>query len=213
MKTVALLPAKRFSRGKSRLAGVLDDDARAELGRALFTHVLRAAKESGAFDELFVVTDGADVTEVATRFGATLLADPPSTHLGEIVDSAIARIISRADVVVVLMGDLPTLTTDDVRTLVRGSMNAELVVAPDARDEGTNALAMRLSAIARTQLGHADSFARHLALAGQLRVAVQRSPGLGFDVDTVRDWERLAREPIVQPAVRNRTRSSRVSER
>jgi 2-phospho-L-lactate guanylyltransferase len=190
MRIVGVLPVKCFSRGKSRLASVLDAEARSALARALFTHVLSVATASRLFDALVVVTDGDDAASVAAAYGATHIGDPPARSLGEIVDGAIRGSVLGAEAVVVLMGDLPTLCVDDLRSLARRLSESDLVIAPDSRDEGTNALAIRVGAFTHTEFGHSDSFSRHLALGAGLRVAVYRSEGLGFDVDTPIDLER-----------------------
>jgi 2-phospho-L-lactate guanylyltransferase (CobY/MobA/RfbA family) len=111
------------------------------------------------------------------------------------------------------MGDLPHVDVDDVRAIATTLLRVDVVIAPDLRDEGTNALGARVGAMPRTCFGHGDSFARHLEASRNLRVAVHRSAGLGFDVDTQRDWERLAPPHSAARSTRNRTRSSRVSDR
>jgi len=203
MKTIGIIPVKRFARGKSRLASLLDDCERAELARTLFCHVLSVALESGVLDEVLVVTDGADVEALATAHGARVLRDPPASHLGDVrlghvVDAAIDHVARSADAVLILMGDLPQLEVSDVRATLTLLEGADLVLAPDLRGEGTNALAMRTSMRTRTPtptaFGHADSFVRHRLLHARSRIAVVRSVGLGFDVDTELDWQRLAGE-------------------
>jgi 2-phospho-L-lactate guanylyltransferase len=192
MKTVGIIPVKSFERGKSRLAEVLPDAERMELARALFLHVLAVARGSGALDEILVATDGDDVAALAGVHGARVLRDPPlGARLGDVVDAAIADVAGSTDAVLVLMGDLPRLVAIDVSTTIGLLADADLVLAPDLRDEGTNALAMRTPRThrpVRTAFGHAASFARHRLLCAKDRVAVHRSEGLGFDVDTARDW-------------------------
>ncbi len=192
MKITGIIPVKRFERGKSRLAGVLPDAERAELARSLFLHVLRVALASDGLDEILVATDGNEVAALAEAWGARVLRDPPAERLGDVVDAAIRHVASSADAALVLMGDLPRLEVGDVDATLSLLHEADLVLAPDLRDLGTNALAMRTAKLLPTSFGHADSFRRHRqASLTKTRVAVHRSLGLGFDVDTDRDFRQL----------------------
>lgn len=197
MKTVGIVPVKSFARAKSRLGSVLRDDERAQLTRALFLHVLSVARESGVLDRIVVATDGDEVSTLALAHGADVLRDPQrvgSVPLGEVIDAAIDHVAADADAVLVLMSDLPLLTVADVTAMVDALSGADLVLAPDHREEGTNALVVRtarLGGATHTAFGHADSFARHCAIDPGASIAVHRTPGLGFDVDTANDWRSL----------------------
>ena len=185
MKTIGIVPVKSFQRGKSRLAPFLRDSERAELARALFLHVLDVAQGSAALDEILVVTDGDDVAALAHERGASVLRDPPlGARLGDVVDVAIGHVAGSADAVLVLMGDLPRLARSDVSALVGLLADADVVLAPDLRDEDTNALAMRTADVMRTAFGHGASFARHRLLSARARMTVHRNKNLGFNVDT-----------------------------
>jgi 2-phospho-L-lactate guanylyltransferase len=69
-----------------------------------------------------------------------------------------------------------------------------IVVAPDERDQGTNALLLSPPDIVPFAFG-AGSFAAHVAAARRCCVApaIVRRPGLAFDVDTAEDHARLQR--------------------
>jgi 2-phospho-L-lactate guanylyltransferase len=201
----ALVPAKSFARSKSRLASVLGARQREELARGFLEHVLDAVAASDAIEGTMVVTDCDDVADVAMARGAVVVRDE-ARRLGAIVDRALARLEARgAHGAIVLMSDLPEIAAEDVRDLADALARDAMVIAPDLRCLGTNALAVSLapSSPLPTCFGHADSFARHLACAQAVgaRVRVYKSERLGFDVDEPSDFE----------AFLNRKRSSRVS--
>jgi 2-phospho-L-lactate guanylyltransferase len=197
MKTVGIIPVKSFARAKSRLSRVLRDDERADLAHSFFLHVLQVAEASAAFARVLVVTDGDDVAELALARGADVLRDPTfrgASCLGDVVDAAIGHVVGEADAVFVTMGDLPLLEVSDVSLALASLANVDLVLAPDHREEGTNALALRTtvaSRATRTAFGRPDSFARHCAMVPPGRLTVHRSRGLAFDVDTTQDLLRL----------------------
>jgi 2-phospho-L-lactate guanylyltransferase len=189
----ALVPAKSFARAKSRLAGALGEAERAALARAMLEHVLDALAGCSAVGGVTVVTDGDDVAELSRRRGALAVRDRASPPLGAIVDRALADL--SAPRALVLMSDLPLLTVADVHLLVDRMAEAEVVAAPDLREEGTNALGLTPPDRLRTSFGVRDSFDRHVraAQAAGLRLGVQRSEGLSFDVDEPADLESLLR--------------------
>jgi 2-phospho-L-lactate guanylyltransferase len=189
----ALVPAKSFGRAKSRLSGLLGEEERAMLARSMLEHVLDVLAASPEIAGVMVVTDGDDVAALARARGAVVVRDAASPPLGSIVDLALAELAGRAGGALVLMSDLPRLTPGDVGILCARMADADVVAAPDVRDEGTNALGLAPPNALRTSFGTRDSFPRHLrtAEAAGLRVGVHRSPGLGFDVDEPADLERL----------------------
>jgi 2-phospho-L-lactate guanylyltransferase len=199
----AVVPVNDFTAAKSRLAGALDDDGRAKLARALCQHVLRVLCASPAIDGVLVLTPSAEVARLARARGAEVIMDPGGarTPLGPLVDGALATLEQRgADAAIVLMSDLPRLQPADVSALAAGLADAELVIAPDRHEQGTNALALRLAGRTPTCFGNADSFPRHLAAAAAAarRASVCRSTSLGLDVDLPDDLAEL-RAPATPP--------------
>ena len=192
----ALVPAKSFARAKSRLSGLLDEREREALARAMLEHVLGVLASCPEIAGVMVVTDGDDVAELARAHGAVAVRDAASPPLGSIVDAALAELAARsAGAALVLMSDLPRLAASDVRRLVEVMGEADVVASPDVLGEGTNALGLTPPDLLRTSFGTRDSFERHRRAAegAGLRVAVQRSEGLAFDVDEPADLERLRR--------------------
>ncbi len=191
----ALIPAYSFARAKSRHAGSLDDAERADLARAMLEHVLGVLASCAEIAGVMVVTDGDDVADLARARGAVAVRDAAHPPLGAIVDAALAELHARsAGAALVLMSDLPELALADVHLLVQRMRELDVVAAPDRHGEGTNALGLTPPDRLRTSFGTGDSFDRHLRAAREagLRVGVERSEGLGFDVDEPADLERLS---------------------
>jgi 2-phospho-L-lactate guanylyltransferase len=188
----AVVPAKSFARAKSRLAEVLGPTARAALAQRMLEHVLDVLADHEAIAGVTVVTDGDDVAAVAAARGVMCVRDRGEPPLRLAVDLGLASIpqaSSRAAIVV--MGDLPRVSPDDVAALVAGLRGADVVVAPDARGDGTNALALAAHATIPTAFGTGDSFRAHVEVATSrgLQVLVERRFGLALDVDTPEDLE------------------------
>ncbi len=174
-----LIPVKRFTAAKGRLAGILDSAERAELARWLAGRVVDAAKPA----PLFVACDDDDVATWADSAGAEVLWSP-GLGLNGAVDAGRATIAGKGfDHVVIVHSDIPL--AHDLATIAR-PRTVRLV--PDARRGGTNVLAQPVAARLPASYG-AGSFARHLQLAmdGGHRVEVRIDPLLALDVDTPAD--------------------------
>ncbi len=169
---LALVPVKALPRGKSRLAEVLDVDARADLVLFLMRRVVEACLEAGL--EVCVVSPDADVHAAARALGAGVL-DDGGRDLSASVALALEQHATAAGVVV-LAGDLPNVTADDVRELMAHARPLALVAAADGT---TNAIAACPPSAFRPSYGP-GSAERH----GGTRVRVA---GIERDIDTPGD--------------------------
>jgi len=188
----ALVPARSFRTGKSRLGSTR---ARAAVARALFDRVVGVLASTKIIDGVLVLTDGGDVISAARSHGADVLIDPPDAPpLASIIDRGLAILDERgARAAVVVMADLPLLGPRHVEEMLAALDGADVALAPDRDQAGTNALALRLPTPLGTRFGNADSLARHLhaAAAIGLDVRLVRAHGLAFDVDHPADLEEL----------------------
>jgi len=193
----ALIPIKGFDRGKSRLSEVLAPRERAQLARDLFEHVVRVLRASPAIHGIAVVSDSPEAREHAKRLGVVALSDATGSEgLAEVVDSALRDLERRgATSVMICMSDLPDLTVQDIASVARELDESDVVLVPDLLQRGTNVIAVKPPTGLPSCLGHEDSLQRHHARARELglTVSVQLSSGIGFDVDSPGDLERLRR--------------------
>ena len=131
---LALVPVKALPRAKSRLAGVLDGDARADLMLSLMQRVVGACQEAGL--EVCVVSPDPEVHAAARALGAEALDDGGRDLTGS-VELALER-HANAPGVAVLASDLPDVTAADVQELIA---QARPLAIAEAADGTTNAIA------------------------------------------------------------------------
>jgi 2-phospho-L-lactate guanylyltransferase len=197
MSRWALIPIKGFDRGKSRLSEVLAPPERAQLARSLFEHVVRVLRESPDIDEIAAVSDSAEARRHAEQLGVVALADAEGSQgLADVVDHALRHLARRgASSVVICMSDLPDLNAQDIASVARQLEQNDVVLVPDLVEQGTNVVAVKPATGLPSCLGHADSLERHHERARELglTVSIQRSSGIGFDVDRPGDLDRLRR--------------------
>jgi 2-phospho-L-lactate guanylyltransferase len=193
-RIIAVVPIRSLRNGKTRLAPILAPGERAALLRDSAERVIATALNSGEIERILVVTGDDEALAWAGNLGdgVTALAQSPLyPGLNGAIDQAKAwTITDGGDALLSLFGDLPLLTTDDIERVVNQS--ATVVLGPDRRGEGTNALLLRLAgngAEFRFAFGDA-SLGRHLDEARRLglEIAIVDTLGVGFDLDTPDDW-------------------------
>jgi 2-phospho-L-lactate guanylyltransferase len=196
----AILPVKAIDRGKTRLGGVLDDDARAALCRRFLGHVLDVACAFPGPADTIVVSADRRVLDAAEARGAHALGEAEDDDLNSALRRATRFATSLgADAVLVLPVDLPLVTAEDLLALA--TAGAPVVIAPDRRGTGTNALWLAPPGAIPFHFGE-DSFTAHLAAAraAGLEAAIVHRPNLVLDVDTPDDYRAWRTGHIAQPA-------------
>jgi 2-phospho-L-lactate guanylyltransferase len=187
MKTLAILPVKRFARAKQRLAPDLDNDARAALAEAMVRDVLRALARVEGLAGLILVTQEARAAALGPPFGAIVVEDPDEAGQSEAAALGIARARELgAERALLVPGDCPALVPGEVDGLLTGhSGSPEVVIVPDHHGSGTNALLLSPPEVIAPAFGP-GSFTRHRDAAQQAGVPliVAGPPSLVLDIDT-----------------------------
>lgn len=194
-RIVAVVPIRSLRDGKTRLAPVLSLEARGALLRRTAERVIRAAIDSGVAETVLVVSPAPEALTWAAGIGAPVvpLPQPPQRPglNGALEAGREWAMRQGADRLLSLFADLPLLTAEDIRTMT--ARPEQVVLGPDRRSEGTNALLLALNGAGaefRFSFGE-GSLARHRADAARLQLSVASvvSRGLGFDLDTPADWD------------------------
>lgn len=180
VRLAVLVPVKRFSAAKGRLAGVLTDADRARLAEWLATRVLTVVDEIPTF----VACDDEHVATWAKLHGAKVLWSR-GLGLNGAVDDGIRQIsglgfehitVSHADLA--RPAALPTVARQGCVTLV-----------PDRRRDGTNVMSFPTKSALSASYG-GGSFSRHLQQAqaiDNVELEIRTDPDLSLDVDTAHD--------------------------
>ena len=96
-----------------------------------------------------------------------------------------------ADGVLVLPADVPMVTAEDIEQILHlGRYNTTVVLAPDANEDGTNALLCNPPGFIPFSYGP-GSFLRHKTLAEEAgaTVKIYRSDRISLDIDTPPDLD------------------------
>lgn len=194
----ALVLVQDFSRAKTRLSVLLNQEQREKLAKKLSSHVIETVKESKLFDQIWIATPSVSVSDWVKSFGVRSMIDPKErVPLALIVDQAVQNIRNESEhPVLILMSDLPYITPDDLIALYHEADGAEVVIGRDRHRLGTNALLLKK--IIPTCFGTNDSAERHAQQAKNSHLVVKEIDRLGIahDIDTQEDF--LTYQPNIE---------------
>ncbi len=208
MRTVAVLPVKRFSHAKQRLGASVADPLRRDLARAMVGDVLSALGRCRSLALVVVVTDEQSVADTALAQGAIVVGDSAEAGQSAAVALGLARALAEgAERALCIPGDCPALDPGELDALLGAAAADEVVIVPDRHGTGTNGLLLSPPDAIAPSFGP-GSCARHLQLAREAGVAcrLERPGSLLLDIDTGADLaalrERLAGEHTRAPRTR-----------
>ena len=190
MRTLAVLPVKRFEIAKSRLHEALEPSQRERLAEAMVSDVLATLCACEELAGVVLVTKEPAVAATAAAHGATVLAEPREAGQSAAalvgVHHALAGGYERA---LLVPGDCPALDAQELATLLRtAAPPPSVTIVSDRHGSGTNALLIAPPDAIELSFGP-GSFARHResALAAGAFWHVAYPSGLLLDIDTPED--------------------------
>jgi len=188
----AIVPVKPLRSGKSRLAGTLSEDERAELNRTLLQHTLKTLSDLKEVEHVLVISRDPQVLTVARMYGARTVREDGQPHLNTALKRAtvVAQVYATRGVLV-LPVDLPLISREDILTLIERAADPPVVViAPDRHEKGTNALLISPSGLIEYDFGE-NSFQHHCQRVKEAgaRLEIVNLPSLGLDLDLPEDLE------------------------
>lgn len=189
-----LVPVKRPARSKTRLAGCLHEEARRKLVLALVDHVARTLAELEPDCRVLFVTNSSPVREIVLERGLDCTREPADPEdLADLVDRTVRSTLSECRGTLVLPVDLPLLKSETVGRILRRGRQSPVILVPDRKGGGTNALWRRTTRTVSCGWHGTHSFETHhrRALASGVEFRIMRPPDVTFDLDTPEDWNHL----------------------
>ena len=188
----AIVPVKPLKRGKSRLSGILSRKERSDLNRHLLTHTLDTLKKLPTIEQVLVISRDQEALALARGCGARTVQEKGNSKLNEALIRAtfVAKKYATAGVLV-LPADLPLITPEDIQAMMDLAVDPPVVViAPDRRREGTNALLISPAGLIDYSFGP-GSFSRHCEAvhAAGARLEICELSSLALDIDNPEDLE------------------------
>lgn len=182
--TWALVPVKRLSNAKSRLASALSARQRADLQMAMLADVLSALVQSKSLRGVAVVTRDVAVAEFARDHNCSVIEESPLCNcLNAALSDGLVRLREAgAALALIVPADIPLIEAAEIDDVVAlGRLRMTLVV-PSHDLTGTNGLLVHLDDFPKLAFGQ-DSFRKHLNSSGRSAMQVS-APAFGLDIDT-----------------------------
>jgi 2-phospho-L-lactate/phosphoenolpyruvate guanylyltransferase len=228
MRTVAIVPVKRFSQAKRRLGASVATSLRDALVRAMVGDVLDALRACDALAATILVTGEPAVAAAGRRDGALVVSDDADAGQSAAVALGVRAALREGFArVLCVPGDCPTLDPHEIDALLAEPGGGELAqsaparagarprarapavtIVPDRHGSGTNGLLLSPPGAIAPSFGPA-SRARHeaLARAAGARLRIATAPSLSLDVDTGADLLALRRRLAASSPRAARTRA------
>ncbi len=191
----ALVPVKDLSKAKERLSPILSQSERTDLAYAMLEDVLIALRGSRLLDRILVVTLDENAIKLAESLDIEVIKETKQNGESESVDWA--SIICKemgAESVLVIPGDAPLITAEDVDFILEKEKPLHSVILVPARDElGTNAILRKPPDVIPSRFGY-DSFKKHIEEARKRNIPyeIHKLPRAALDIDEPEDLSLFA---------------------
>lgn len=184
MSLWAIVPIKPLRRGKSRLAGVLTEEERTTLNHNLLIHTLQVLSEVPEIDHSLVISRDPLALSLAREQHARTLQEEGTPELNMALRRAtvVAQVYATGGILI-LPADLPLLNTHDLQKLIALAHDPPVVViAPDRRSDGTNALLIKPVGLIDYAYGP-GSFQKHCERVKQSNARLEICDLYSFSLD------------------------------
>jgi len=186
----AIVPVKPLRRGKSRLSKVISAEERADLNHNLLEHTIRVLSAIDEIENVLVISRDTEALALARDLGARTVQEYGNPGLNTALTRAveIARSYGTCGILII-PADLPRLDAEDIRKILVHRKNPPVVViAPDRKKEGTNALLISPPDLIEFKYG-IGSFKKHSKAAKDAgaRLEICDLPSLELDLDEPED--------------------------
>ncbi|MBE0698977.1 MAG: 2-phospho-L-lactate guanylyltransferase [Anaerolineaceae bacterium] len=190
----AIVPVKPLRRGKSRLAGVLSEEERTYLNYTMLANTLKILAAVKEIDTVLVISRDTSALALARDFNAHTVQEDGSSDLNIAIQrAAVVAMFSAAESILILPADLLLITPEIIQGFIQRKGKAPaLVIAPDRRMDGTNAMLISPPDLLNYSYG-LGSFTHHVEQALQAHASVEicRIPELALDLDLPEDLDLL----------------------
>jgi 2-phospho-L-lactate/phosphoenolpyruvate guanylyltransferase len=199
LKIFAIVPAKQFEKGKSRLAPLLDIYDRVNLGELLLDSTLHTLENATTLYSTVVISTDVRAKKIAKMHGAVFVDEGKPIGVNNAVNMANDYCVrSGAVATVVVPNDLPLALSEDIDMICNAAKDYDrcLIICPSAKYDGSNVLLRRPPKLIDSHYDN-NSFNMHIDAAKKIgaKIKIILSQRMMRDLDTLEDAQYLAKEP------------------
>lgn len=189
-----IVPVKPLRRGKSRLSSILSEDERTVLNQTMLINTLKTLRQVKEIETILVVSRDPMALSIAREYSARTVLEDGNPELNTAIRRAatVAKAYF-ANEILVLPADLPLIKPEDIIKFIHlAGKPPEIIISPDRRHDGTNALLINPADLIEYQYGP-GSFLTHINSAKKknARIEIVESETFGLDLDLPEDLEIL----------------------
>ena len=198
MSLWAIIPVKPLKRLRSEHNNALTDEEWAKLNTNMLDSIIAAIRDVKGVEEILVVSkDTALLSFARERSVRTLQEDSGSDMNVALMRATAIADMYKTHALLILAADLPLISTEDLESFIAiSTLQPQMVIAPDRRNVGTNAIYLTpLSQSFHYQFG-GNSFDKHLSEAQRLdyQIAISELRSLRIDIDSPEDFEMIKQQ-------------------
>jgi len=193
LETVLLIPVKDLATAKQRLAEALTQSQRSQLAEAMLRDVMTAAVGVRNRFDVALVTGDARAQHLAREFGFAVIEDTRNEGETAAIEMATAWAEQRGyDTTVVIPGDIPLITSDELHRVLDAAPAAGAVFVPAYDRRGSNCILRRPASLIPLRFGN-DSFLPHCEAMRRTgrELVILEMPGIGLDIDNPHELDLL----------------------
>lgn len=198
MSLWAIIPVKPLKRLRSEHNNSLTDEEWTKLNTSMLDSIIEAMRYVKGVEEILVVSKDTSLLSLARdRSVKTLQEDSGSDMNMALIRATAVASMYKTHSLLILAADLPLISTTDLEAFISiSTMQPQMVIAPDRRNIGTNAIYLNpLSQEFHYQFG-GNSFDKHLSEAQRLQyqIAISDLRSLKIDIDSPEDFELIKKQ-------------------
>lgn len=193
MHGILLIPVKNLATAKQRLADALTQSQRSELAEAMLRDVLTAVSGALGRIDVALVTGDSRAQHLARDFGFGVIEDTRNESETAAIEMATARCEQNGyDTTIVIPGDIPLITADELHRVLDAAPAAGAVFVPAYDRRGSNCILRRPASLIPLRFGN-DSFLPHCEAMRKTgrELVILEMPGIGLDIDNPHELELL----------------------
>jgi 2-phospho-L-lactate guanylyltransferase len=193
MRGILLIPVKSLSTAKQRLGDALTPSQRTQLAEAMLRDVMTAASGAQSHIDVALVTGDLRAQQLAHEFGFGVIEDSCNESETAAIEMATAWCERREyDTTVVVPGDIPLITSDELYCVLDAAPAEGAVFVPAYDRRGTNCILRRPASLIPLRFGN-DSFLPHCEAMRETgkELVILEMPGIGLDIDNPHELDLL----------------------
>jgi len=194
MRGIVLIPVKSLTTAKQRLAPALSQLQRSKLAEAMLRDVMTAAAGVLGRIDVALVTGDSRAQDLALEFGFGVIEDTRNESETAAIEMATTWSEDRGyDTTVVVPGDIPLMTADELHAVLDAAPAEGAVFVPAYDRRGSNCILRRPASIIPLRFGN-DSFLPHCEAMKRTgrEVVILEMPGIGLDIDNPHELDMLS---------------------